>query len=52
MTSQGLNFLHAWVLPEDDLVQRVAVGANDFMSSLREHQVTDLGASVDGVKRL
>lgn len=42
MTSQSLNLLHARVAPEDDLVERVAVGANDLMSRLGEHQVAYL----------
>ena len=46
MTCQRLNLLHARVLPEDNLVQGVAMRADNLMGRLREHQVADLGARV------
>ena len=52
MTCQSLNLLHAWVLPKNDLVERVAVSAHYLVRRLREHEVTDLGACVNGMKRL
>ena len=34
MTCQGLNLLHTGVLPQDDLIERVAMGAYDLMRRL------------------
>ena len=42
MPRQRLDFLHARVLPEDDLVERVAVSADNFVRRLREHEVAHL----------
>ena len=52
MACQGLNLLHAWILPKDDLVQRVAVSAYDLVGCLREHKVAHLRTGVYSVKWL
>ena len=52
MSRQSLNLLHAGVLPQNDLVQTIAVRAHNLMSCLGEHQIANLRASVDCVKRL
>lgn len=52
MSGKSLDLLHAGVLPEDYLVERVAMRAHDLVGRLREHQVAHLRACVYGVKRL
>ena len=49
---KSLNLLHAWVLPENYLVERVAVSADNLMRRLREHEVANLRARIDGMQRL
>ena len=52
MSRQSLNLLHAGVLPQNDLIKTIAVRANNLVSCLGEHQIANLRASVDSVKRL
>lgn len=52
MTHHCLQFLHGRVLPEDNLVQGIAVRAYDFWGGLGKDQVTDLTAGVHVVEGL
>lgn len=52
MAGQGGHFLHGRVLPDDDLVQRIPMSAHNLVGGLREHQITDLRACIDALKRL
>lgn len=52
MSCQSLDLLHARVFPEDDLIERVAMRADNLMSRLGKHQVAHLRASVNGMQRL
>ena len=47
MACQGGNFLHGGVLPNVDLILRIAVGGDQLIEGLAEHQVADLRADVD-----
>ena len=47
VTSQSRYLLHCRILPYDHLIQRVSMGADKFVVCLREHEVADLGSSVD-----
>lgn len=49
MPSKRCHFLHGWVFPHDDLIQRVSVSRNDFVGGLREHEVAHLAAGVNVV---
>ena len=42
VSSQGRHFLQSRVLPNDNLVVRVAMGTHDFLCILREHKVAHL----------
>ena len=42
MSSKRCNLLHGGVLPNNNLVEGVAVGADDFIAILRPCQVADL----------
>ena len=44
--------MHGRVLPDDDLIQGVAVSAHDLVDVLREHKVAHLGARVDAANWL
>ena len=50
MPSQSGNLLHCWVLPDNYLVQREAMGTHKLIFSLRKDQVTNLTSCVDTVK--
>ena len=52
MTCQCSNFLHCWVFPNNNLVKRVTMSANNFVYILREHQIAYLRTSVNAVHRL
>lgn len=52
VSGQRLDFLHRRELPQDDLVQAVAVGAHDLLRVLAEHQVAHLATRVHGMQRL
>ncbi len=49
---EGGELLHLRQLPHADLVERVAVGGDDFAGSLGKHQVADLRPRVDAVRLL
>ena len=46
------NLLHCGVLPDYDLVERVAMSADDLIHIFGEHKVADLRPGVDAVHRL
>ena len=50
MSCEGGHLLQGRVLPHNDLVVGVAVGGYDLLCVLAEHQVANLGASVDTVE--
>jgi len=50
--SQSCNFFHCRILPHDDLIERIAMSADDLVHVFRKHQVAYLGASVDVVDGL
>lgn len=52
MACEGCDLLHGWVLPHNDLVERVAVSGYNLVVVLTEHQVTNLTSSVDRVNWL
>lgn len=52
MTSESGKFLHRWVFPNDHLVQRIAVSADELIVCFREDQVAHLRAGVDAVELL
>lgn len=51
MPSEGSRLLERGVLPDDDFVVGVAVGADDFLGIFRKHKVADLRASVNAVQQ-
>jgi hypothetical protein len=48
---EGRHFLERGVLPDDDFVVGVAVGAHEFLGVFGKHQVADLAAGVDAVEK-
>ena len=51
MAGQRFYLFHGWVLPHNNLVQRVTVGGHKLGSILAEQQVANLAASVQVVDR-
>ena len=51
MSSQSRKLFHRWVLPHDDLVQRISVGTDKLVVGLGEDKVADLRARVDSIER-
>lgn len=47
MPRQRGHFGHGRILPQDNLVQRVAVRADYFVDILGPDQITNLGSGVD-----
>ena len=47
VTSQGGDLLHLGIFPDVDLVLGVSVSADKLVCCLTEHQVADLGSSID-----
>lgn len=52
MACQRLDFAHRWVLPNNDLVETVAVSRDELVGCFREHEVAHLGSCVDAVDGL
>lgn len=52
MARQRLDFAHRWVLPNNDLVETVAVSRDELVGCLGEHEVAHLGSRVDAVDGL
>ena len=52
VTRERCNFLHGWVLPHDDLIQRIAMGADDLIHVLGKHQIAHLGTCVNAANWL
>lgn len=50
--SEGHKFLHSGVLPDDDLVEAVAVGADNLIHARGPHEVTNLRSGIDAVEGL
>jgi len=50
MPSQSCNFFHGWILPNNYLIERVAMSAHQLVIGLREDEVADLRASVDSAQ--
>lgn len=51
VSGQGCHSLHARVLPNVDLVLTIAVGGNELVHILGEHQVAHLTAGLNGLER-
>ena len=49
MPCQRGDLLQGWVLPNNDLILRVAVSANQLVRGCRKEKVTDLRSCVDPV---
>lgn len=49
MASQGYRLLQGGILPNDDFVVGIAVGAHYLFGVFGEHQIADLRACIDAV---
>ena len=49
MTCQSRDFLHRWILPNVNLVERVSMSGDDFICGLGEHQIANLRSSINVV---
>ena len=52
MACQSRHSLHARVFPDIDLILTVAMRGHELVDVLGEHQVANLTASLNGLKRL
>ena len=50
MPGESCDFIHAWVFPDINLILRIAVGANDLVDALTEHQIAHLGAHIHSLE--
>jgi hypothetical protein len=46
MPGKSSNFLHFGILPDVNLIVRIAVSAYHFIESFAEHQVAHLGTNI------
>jgi len=47
VTSKSSHFLHRRVFPNNDLVKRVAMCADDFVCVFGEHEIANLRTSIN-----
>jgi len=52
MAGQRNDLLHAWILPDDDLVLTVSVGRDDLVAVLGPGEAADLATGIKTVDQI